>query len=210
MTEYKINRCVNKIEVYFSFTYIKSRRNQPRTGVADQTFIWDLASTFLVTLTSLLYMCLVVQPPCQHFSQQERGCDEEGHTSSLWGLYQISHSTFPFMTLWAEFSLVAKTSWLRNAIVISTVGRTYTKGKAKKTSKLLEEFRFLEHCWSFYFLSHFILYIIGMYNIFFKRFIRKKICGSIETILSPFFPERNVFLLFLFFLSRRYLLKSSL
>lgn len=50
---YKINRYVNKKEVYFSFTYIMTIADQSRTDLDDQAFIWDRAFTFTVAPTSL-------------------------------------------------------------------------------------------------------------------------------------------------------------
>lgn len=109
------------IEVYFSFIYIKSRNNQSRTDLADQTFIWDLASsTFLVDLTSLLCnVCLIVQPSCQHFSQEEGGYDKEGQTSGLQGLYHMFHPTVMLNKKeWKMGSLLPMNSSISNELVL--------------------------------------------------------------------------------------------
>lgn len=144
MTEYKTNRCINKTETYFSFIYLKSRRNQSIIGLAAQSFIWDLAtSTFIVALISPYFRtCIMVQQSCQYFSQQERGCDK-GHTSFLWALFQMSHRTLPLINHWTEFSMTIP-SWLRNAKVISTAGKSYTE-EQKGTSELLVRFSFLTY-----------------------------------------------------------------
>lgn len=123
VTEYIINRCVNMIEDYFSFTYIKCRSNQSRTDLADLTFIWDIASsTFLVAPTSLL-VGLIAQPPCQHLSQEKGGYDK-GIPLAFKDYITSSILHFPLLPI-GIFSLMAKTRWLGNAIIISTADKSY-------------------------------------------------------------------------------------
>ena len=178
MTEYKTNRCINKIETYFSFIYLKSRGNQSIIGLAAQSFIWDLAtSTFIVALISPYFRtCIMVQQSCQYFSQQERGCDTGHRTqdSSLWALFQMSHPTLPLINHWTEFSMTIP-SWLRNAKVISTAGKSYIKTRAEKDIKITSKIQFFNILTIV--LFSFTLYISFACAIYFSRdfFIKKKI-----------------------------------